>query len=403
MVTRTTALACALAAALGSLGSPALAAPPAPAQAKPVPPASAPDRQEPQPVPAAPRPKPAPPPASAPRVQPRLHHAPVSIAVAHHDLDVRASIDHPELVKRALLVYRVGDDPTLRQVEFQRASDGPYVAIIPGSEVRAPVLYYDIEIEETDGRRIAAFASRADMHRVEVPDDLMDLRERALDTRLDGRRSVFSASGEYVSFGTSEAPTSTGQVAVQDQYYRIEGAYTYRPLRTITDFSMRLGIVRGKAPVPLRAPAPGQSESDRYSVGLNYGAPTVTFRLADAWHLQAEGLLSVTQLGFSLGGGGALMIGDPFGSKLTLGFESIHQFGTRFYSRLDVQADPRLTLSPMIEVTNMPSAKDYGVRLLGEVGYELGDGFAVALRGGYQARLSTSGGPSGGASVAYAF
>jgi hypothetical protein len=402
MVTRAIALGSALAAALGSLASLAFAAPPAAASAKPAPAASAPAQPKPNPAPAPARPQPAPE-ARAPEVEPRLHHAPVSIAVAHDDLDVRASIDHPELVKRALLVYRVGDDPALHQVEFQRASDGPYVAILPGSDVRAPVLYYDIEIEQTDGRRIAAFASRAAMQRVEVPEDLMDLRERALDTRLDGRRSVFSASGEYVSFGTSEAESSTGQVAVHDQYYRIEGAYTYRPLRTITEFSMRLGIVRGEAPVPLRAPAPGQSESDRYSVGLNYGAPTVTFRLADAWHLQAEGLLSVTELGFSLGGGGALLIGDPFGSKLVLGFESIHVFGTRFYSRLDVKASDRLTLAPMVEVTNMPSAKDYGVRLLGEVGYEIGGGFAVALRGGYQARLSTSGGPSGGASVSYAF
>jgi hypothetical protein len=57
----------------------------------------------------------------------------------------------------------------------------------------------------------------------------------------------------------------------------------------------------------------------------------------------------------------------------------------------------------VIEVTNMPSAEEYGVRLLGEVSFELAGGFSLAARGGYQARVANSGGPSGGATLSYAF
>ena len=110
----------------------------------------------------------------------------------------------------------------------------------------------------------------------------------------------------------------------------------------------------------------------------------------------------MTEVGFSVGAGGAVLVGDPYGSKLTLGFESIQVFGTRFYSKLDIVASRRLTVAPMIELTNMPHAKNYGVRLLGEVAIDVGRGFAAALRGGYQARLATSGGPSGGATLSYA-
>lgn len=335
---------------------------------------------------------------------PRIHHAPISTAPAHEPLVVRADIEHPQLVRRALLVYRVAGEADLKEIEFARASEGPYAAIIPEGHVLQPSLAYAIELEPLTGPRIAAFASRARMHDVQVPEDLMDERERALLTRLGGRRSVFRTTGEYVSFGRSEASQATGAAEkVQDYYWRVEGGYTYRPLRVITEFSVRAGVVRGKAPVPVRDLAPGASESDRYDVGLNYGAPSVRFRLHDQVHLEGEALLSVTEIGFSAGGGSSLHLGDPYGSKLVLGFETVHIFGSRFYSRMDVVASNSVIVAPIIEVTNMPSAEDYGVRLLGEVAFDAGSGFSLAARGGYQARLATSGGPAFGAALAYAF
>jgi hypothetical protein len=129
----------------------------------------------------------------------------------------------------------------------------------------------------------------------------------------------------------------------------------------------------------------------------------VRLRLDDIVHLEAEFLTSVTETGFSVGAGGALLLGDPYGSKLTLGFESIQVFGSRIWSRMDIRASDRVLVSPIVEMTNMPHADKLGVRLLGEVTGQLGSGFSASLRGGYQARVATSGGPSGGASLNYAF
>jgi hypothetical protein len=342
--------------------------------------------------------------ATARADEPRLHHAPVSTADAHEALAIRAEIDHPELVRRALLVYRIGTEPGFREVEFLRASEGPYVAVIGADQVAWPALAYTIELEHLDGRRTSVFATREAPQRVVVPEDLMDIRERALYQRLGGRRSVVSASGEYVSFGESDALDSAGQpTEVDDRYYRIEGSYTYRPLRIITEFGVRGGTLRGKAPVPVREPPPGASEDERFDVGLDYGGPRVRFRLADFVHTDGELVVGITEQGFSWGGGAAVLIGDPYGAKLTLGFESLQVFGTRLYSRMDLVAFEGVIVAPVIEVTNMPSAEEYGVRLLGEVSFELAGGFSLAARGGYQARVANSGGPSGGATLSYAF
>ena len=342
-------------------------------------------------------------------IEPRLHHAPQSVAAAHEALRIRADIEHPEMVKRAVLVFRNGESPRYREVTFRRGDAGPYVAVIPKEHVVWPHLSYAIEIEHVDGNRRRSFATRARPHRVLVPEDLMDLRERALSQRLNGRRSVFSASADYVSFGESVADAedpATGQVRqeiVDDRYFRLEGAYTYRPLRWVTEFSVRAGIVRGKAPVQLREPLPGQTEDQRFDVGLNYGAPAIRFFIHDAVHVDAEVLSSVTEVGFSWGGGGAVLLGDPYGSKLTLGFETIQTFGTRLFARMDVVATPRVRFAPIIEITNMPSAERFGVRLLGEVRASVGGGLSVAGRGGYQARVATSGGAAFGTTLDYAF
>jgi hypothetical protein len=333
-----------------------------------------------------------------------LHHAPRSVAPAHVPMDLRAEIENPHRVRHAILLYRVlGNDPKRphewTEIEFLRSSPGPYVAVVPERDVAAPGLEYAIELELLDGSRVRSFASREEPFGVSVSEDLMDVRERVALERLHGRRSVVSSSVEYVSFGKSARSSADGSTAnVDDSYYRVEASYTYRPLRLVDEFSVHVGAVRGTSPVPASTNTPADT-----SVGLNYAAPSVRFRLSDVFRLEVETLASVTEVGFSLGGGAALDVGDPYGSKWRVGFESIDTFGTRFFSQVDIHATTAFRLSPIIEATDMPHANRYGVRLIGEAAYEFTNGFGIAVRGGYQARNAASGGPSAGATLNFAF
>ena len=289
---------------------------------------------------------------------------------------------------------------------FERSSRGgfPYLAVIPAEHVRTPSLAYTIEIERTDGQRLSAFASRDEMQPVDVVPDFDDAREVALLARLEGRRSVVSASGEYVTFGDADAKVQGATPGAplltkrfRDGYYRVEGQYTYRFLRTVAEFGIRAGVVRGRSVVA------DERDAGKFDVGLNYGAPHLRLRATDWLHFEGEFLTSVTEVGFSIGGGASVLLGDPYGSKLTLGAESIEVFGSRAYSRLDIAASRRLTVSPIIEVTDMPHAATAGVRLLTDLRFDFGGGFAASLRGGYQARNFATGGPALATSISYAF
>ncbi len=345
--------------------------------------------------------EPAPSPSPAPA--PALHHAPQVTARAAADIVIEAAVDRPDRMKRALLVFAGGG--THGEVEFARSSTGElgYVAVIPASAVRGD-LAYSIELETTTGEKVPVFATREAPQRVVVLDSAEDRREAALLARLHGRRSVVQSSGEYASFGSTTAtvPSATTAAApqtrtVSDMFYRIEGSYTYRLLGTVSEFGIRAGIVRGQSLVR------GETDPSKYEVGLNYGAPRIRVRAEDWLHIEGELLTSVTEVGFAVGGGGAVLLGDAYGSKLVLGFEGIQVFGARGYSRLDLVASSRLVLAPIIEVTTMPHADVAGVRLLGEAGIDVGAGLRVDVRGGYQARRFDRGGPTLGGGLAYAF
>jgi hypothetical protein len=331
------------------------------------------------------------------RDAPHVHHAPVSSAKAHEDLRIVAAIDHAERLRAAAVVYRTtrGD---LKVVPLLRAEapDATHVAVIPAEDVRAPGIAYAIEVEHKGGQREAAFASRNELSPVLVIDDHMDVRERAAYKRLGSRRSVVTATGEYASFGTSCGGSSTcapGQTPSSDYFWRAEAGYTYRPLRTVSEFGIKIGVVRG--------------DTGKGTVGINYAEPWVRFRMADAWHIEFAVITSVTEIGFSVGGGTALIMGDPYGTRLTLGAEEVgfssSYFGSRMYARLDVLVKEGITVGPAIEVTDMPHAGSFGVRLLGDASVALPRGFAIGARAGYQARRSISGGIALGGTLSYAF
>lgn len=329
-----------------------------------------------------------------------VHHAPKTTVAANADVEVNIEISRPDLARRVLLVYR--DANAVNELPFDRLGGGNstgFLATIPAAHVHGQ-LAYAIEVENLDGSRSAAFATRDDMHPVAVMGDATDAREQALLDRNDHRRNVLMASGEYVHFGESDAPTgavdpNTQQPiksTVPDEYWRADAAYTYRFLRVVDEFGIRFGVVRGTQPT-----------ANPTKVGLNYGAPRLRLRANDWLYIDGEFLTSVTEVGFAVGAGGAFLIGDPFGVRLHLGVEGVQVFGVRTYARLDVPAGRRVLLSPTIEITNMPHAADLGMRLTLDMKVDLGKGFSVIARGGYMARKFTDVGYGGGLSTAYAF
>jgi hypothetical protein len=335
-------------------------------------------------------------PAPVLALAPSIHHAPIATASAHAPLELTARLEGADRTRHVWLVYRVGNG-AMHERELLRAIGDAWKVTVPAAEVTAEGLAYAIEIEPTEGPRLAAFATRAAPYVVDVPDAADDQRERTLLERLEGRRSVVSTTLDWVDFGSVSAGKSG---LVHDSYARIESAYTYRPLTTVVEFQIRAGLVRGSSAGVVDAATGTAAGRD---VGLNYAAPSVVVRLRDLVHAEAGVLASVTEVGFSTGVSGALHFGDYYGTKLVIGGESIATFGSRLYTRLDLVRGQWLRVSPIVEVTDMPHSDAWGVRLSTEIAGNLGGGFGVSGRVGYQARDFASGGVGLGVGASYAF
>jgi hypothetical protein len=337
--------------------------------------------------------------------RPNVQHTPISSAPLGDDLTIGASFEHAEQVVRAFVVYRTPRG--LAEQPFQRTDNnqaGTFAAVIPKERLSGNQTAYTIEVESTTSGRIALFASREHMQEVTLYPSHDDLAEDSFTREIEGRRNVVNAEGEYVRFGTTDAtiggtpalgPKRTESVA--DEYYRFEGSYTYRLGKRVTEFGIRFGALRGRSVVP------GELDPSRFEVGLNYGAPRVQLRAVDWLHLDVEFLTSVTEVGYAVGGGGAVVIGAPYAMHLAVGVEGVQTFGVRGYTRLQVPAGTRVTLAPSIEITTMPHADRAGVRLLGDASVHIAGGFSLRARAGYQARSFDSGGATLGLGAAFAF
>jgi hypothetical protein len=331
-------------------------------------------------------------------------HAPPAVAHWDQDFEIHATVTHPELVKQ-LTLHVVLSDGTPIDRPFRRSRRDDYVASVESDALHGESLTYRVSLLSTSGKRQNVFATPESPHTVQLVPTAIDLNERVLLQRVKNRRNAFVAFGEYVNFGQSQlepgvADDSASAERVPDHYYRLEASYVHRPLRLVSEFSLRVGLVRGRSPVPVSGAADSDSAAQR-RVGLNYAAPTVRFRANDWVYVDGELLASVTEVGFSTGAGSAVILGDPYGTRLMVGFETIEVFGTRLFSRTDLAVHPDVTVAPIIEVTDMPHASRFGVRLLGEVALAFRGGLRAHLRGGYQARTFDSGGPAFGGAFSY--
>ncbi len=335
--------------------------------------------------------------SAPPLVSASIEHTPLIAAPRRQPLRITASLRDTDRLVAAYVIYETESSGGQRQAIFRRSSLGEgWIAEIPSDHLGGDTLAYAIEGRVADGGAQPLFASRTDPQRVQLQDARADAAEANALERLGGRRSVVASSFEYVSFGRRTAgvdlPAAQGIVVKSpDRYVRAEAGYTYRVLRDVAEFGLRIGVVRGDSP-----------GRDR-EVGLNYGAPHLRVRAAPFLHFEGSIFTGITEVGFAFGVGGSVHVGEPYGTKLVLGLETIEVFGTRGYSRLDVLAPLGLTLSPMVEITDMPHATATGVRLLLEASRPVAGGLTIAARGGYQARDEATGGPTLGIGAAYAF
>ena len=349
------------------------------------------------PPPAAPVPAPAPPPVVEPAraAAPLLLHTPPGGATTGGPVDLAFELVHPELVKGAEVRYRrAGSSGGFRAAPVQRGTDGAWTVTLPRPAAGVDGIEYYVTLTRRDGTTEAAFANERDPHTVVVHPTRDDSQEAADLLRLGGNRLDLAAGGELTNFGSrrDENGDLCGAAGkrCRDDSYSLYGAVRYHFLRQVRSVGVRVTRIDGKT-------TRGGAEHD---LGLVGAAIDVEIRLHAAVSLTLLGLLGADETTVQPGAGAALAVGLGEPARLEFGLRGMSDVGWAFdtWMRwLTVRSTP---LGAGIELTTMPGNNaNAALRLMLEIGRQLGRHVLVTLRGGYGARDLEGGGATLGGQV----
>ena len=280
-------------------------------------------------------------------------------------------------------------------------------ATVPGDQVRAGALAWFVEIGDRavgQGTREAPGVIAVD---AEVGEPAPARDRTSIETTLD-----------YVDF-------DGGLTAGFDQYYQAELAYTYRFLTPVHAVRLGFGTMSGKGgpkdvidedPADQCRDASGTYRCRQVNFSYVYTELELRPRRNFAVMLRPQAGLLTTDTSETAAGNrcrdatnledcdfftgiglrARVRLGDQRGTNLELGVGFTSRVGSLFEATYHWSPRPTLPITLSVQVTDMPVPEDFGVRLVGDVGWRGKRWVYPSLRISYQARDIDHSGLSGG-------
>ncbi len=317
-----------------------------------------------------------------------LYHQPPARIASGQELTLDVEVTPHWAAPLLHLYYRAVGAPEFRHATLDALGDGRFVARIPGAHVAPGLFEYYVVAEE--GRTVRAqFGTPAEPYRVHVlPSSSAVTLQREL-LRTNRQRAYFAARADYLQPGGTDMPL---------QRYTL--SFGYRILRALHGIEFGLGLVRGAEIV------------DRRNIGLNYGWGELQLQLHEWAYLDLRLFLGIGGVGFELGGGATLIVGNRYGTHASVAIDAITHVGFELVTKLETDTLRFARLATLIIFTTLPgegsaAPTDGGgltaIELCGEIGVPLGSHLLVTARAGWGARTPTQGGPVLGLRAAYGF
>lgn len=303
-------------------------------------------------------------------------HVPVAEAKPGQAVELIAAVDaawaEPVLVAR----YR-GASATLWQEEpFRHSSTGGWYATLPAVAIAPPGAEYYIVGRGPAGEQLH-FGSDVAPQIVRVEPTEADRLEAIDLIRTQGRTETVRLDIDAHNF--------TNRYGNDDAFLRAEVSWTHRISRTLYSVGFGFGLIEGRTPTE-------DPMVESVTRAARYGGGEVRVRVHPAVYVDGRLILGVTDDGFMTGGSGAVTLGKPWRSNVSMGAEHLDGMGGTQFIRLQWDTAPPLLMGASIVRTDLPGVLispqglyvrydlDYaaspGFRLRGAVSYGARDGQA---------------------------
>lgn len=340
--------------------------------------------------------------AEAPPV-PTVAHTPINQARADKALDLEVEVEHEGLLADLSAIVRAADGST-HVLPFERSGPKAFRVTVPAALTAGRTLGYAIVSTDRAGVERKHFASLKDPHPVDLYGEGSTATMRRQLARYDGKRQQVRLTSEVVAFGRNQTFVPGQGVAVTDAYsdnwQHYTGEWTYRTLRWVHDFRLKVGYMRAGA-----VEVDGARLERGDAPGLNYGSAEVNFELHRWCSVGGRFVLGANEEGFVTGLGLIARIGDLTKTHLAIDYEGIGDVGSRTDLRLHWTTLPRVPMALGVTFTDWPDERGQTANMLTyDLGLRVGEAALVGLRLGVANRPeSLSTGLSGGLNLSYGF
>ncbi len=339
--------------------------------------------------------------------------APIARAVPGQPLQLVFLVRMPSAVGKAWLFVRGPGDPGFTRIDLVPDGDAYLRATVPKAMVRTPHLDWYVEISARGTGQAVSPAVGSSEQPVQTK-----IEPVVTEAPVEPNRSHVDAHVDYVDF---DGKLTKGF----DQYYQAEIDFMYRFLDPVYAVRLGFGTMSGTGG-PKDIIDADTTENCLDATGA-YRCRKVTFSYVYTefeYRLQPNvaimvrpqaGLLTTDSMpgtennrcasstdlegcGFHtrFGGRGRIRFGSESGTNLIIGAGFTKGVGTLLEAAYNWLPSPVVPIQLSVQVTDMPVPENFGVRLIGDVGWRKFSWFYPSLRLSYQARDIDHAGFSGG-------
>lgn len=309
-------------------------------------------------------------------------HVPIAEATPGLAVEIVAAIDgawaEPTLIAR----YRSGGNAEWHDAAFEQSSAGGWFATIPADAITPPGAEYYIVGATAEGE-VAHFASATSPQPIRIEPTLIDRLEQLDDVRMNHKRESVSLDVDGHDFGNRYNNI--------DAFLRAELRWTHRVSRTLHSVGFGFGSIWGKTP-----DSDGAAAISTNALG-RYGIAEVRVRAHPSVFIDGKLALGVSDEGFLRGIGGAITLGKPWRSNVSMGADILDDLGPSAYVRLQWDTAWPVLMGASIVQTDLPDAQvsSQGLYIKYDVAYHVVP--TVTLRAGVSAGSRDGAGRFGGA------
>lgn len=342
-----------------------------------------------------------------------LAMAPLPRAMPGRSIQLAFLVREPGSVQRAWLYVRPEGEPGFRRIDLAADGDAYLRGTIDAAAVKAGTLAWYVEaVGRTPGAEVEPVLGS------QTAPNTIDTDANVEEKPIAQGRSHIDAHVDYVDF---DGKFDDGF----DQYYQAELDFTYRFLEPV--YAVRLGFgtlsgIGGPKDVidadPMKRCLDSSGTYRCKRVDFTYVYTELEFRLRTNVALMIRpqaGLLATdeemdpaagrcrstsdpTNCRFETGFGARARVrfGEEVGTNLVIGASFTQGVGTLLEAAYHWLPHVVVPVQLTVQVTDQPLPEDFGVRLIGDVGFRNWSWFYPSVRLSYQARDIDHGGVSGG-------